>query len=293
MEISSKFTGTRIKEYQATITDRQIMNYAAGLGDANPHYFDDERDGGIVAPPMFATAVTWQISRRLWEFLDAPDFPIQLLMTQVHYSEHLILHRCIRPGDKLTVAGVITAMLPHRAGAHVVVEFKAVDKNGEPVFTEYGGVLLRGVTCTDGARGEDTLPHVPDAPGDSDPAWSETVPIDSLAAHVYDACADIHFPIHSSPKFAKSVGLAGIIYQGTATLAQAARRIVDRECGGDPARLAQIACRFGAMVWPGSDIELWLDAAHQDQGCKNLFFTVINHEERAAIKRGFAVVRNP
>ena len=40
-------------------------NYAAALDDANPRYLDDSLPGGLVAPPMFAVAVTWPISERI------------------------------------------------------------------------------------------------------------------------------------------------------------------------------------------------------------------------------------
>lgn len=287
MEISSHYTGSRIREFCMDVTARQAMNYAAGLGDANPHYLDDERPGGIVAPPLFAAAVTWQISRRMWEFLDAPGFPMQALMTQVHYSEHLIFHRCVRPGDKLTVTGRIAAMLPHRAGTHVVMEFLAADKAGAPVFTEFAGVMLRGVACADAGCGAENLPAPPDAGDDAVDAWSESVPIGALAAHVYDACADIHFPIHTSPRFARSVGLPGIILQGTATLAHAARCIVDREAGGDPGRLREISCRFGGMVAPGTDITVQGRARGGEAG-RDVFFQALNAQGQGAVKRGYA-----
>ena len=34
---------------------RESMNFAASIGDANPYYFDDTREDGIIAPPMLAT----------------------------------------------------------------------------------------------------------------------------------------------------------------------------------------------------------------------------------------------
>ena len=54
VQVSSTFVGTTLKEYTADVTWRRTMNYAAGTGDMNPWYLDDEREGGIIAPPMFA-----------------------------------------------------------------------------------------------------------------------------------------------------------------------------------------------------------------------------------------------
>ena len=116
MEISSRFVGTPLKPLETQITWRQTTNYAAALGDANPRYLDDERPEGIVASPMFCVAVTWPISERIWEYIEAPDFPSQIVTTQVHYTEHLQVHRLVRPDDRLTLRGRLAAILPHKAG---------------------------------------------------------------------------------------------------------------------------------------------------------------------------------
>ena len=291
MNLDPKFAGTKIKPFSYTVAARRTMNYAAAIGDNNPYYFDDTRPDGIAAPPLFAVAITWQISKRLWEFIDAPDFPLQAFLTQVHYSEDLVFHRLMRPGDKLTVTGEIAAIVPHRAGTHVVVRYEAVDAKGEAVFTNHTGAMLRGVTCSEGG-GADNVPEMPKHDADNQPLWSETIAIDPLAAHVYDGCADIYFPIHTSPKFARGVGLPGIILQGTATLAHAARRIVDREAGGNPAALKHIATRFSGMVPPGTDIELLLNGKIENNGGSDLFFTVKNAEGKNALNHGYARVVN-
>jgi acyl dehydratase len=105
------------------------MNYGAAVGDNNPIYFNDERAGGIIAPPMFAVALTWPICERIWEFIQVDDFPKELLGTLVHYTEHLTFHRTVRPGDHLTVKGCIAAILPHKAGTLMVLRLAAVDES--------------------------------------------------------------------------------------------------------------------------------------------------------------------
>jgi len=78
--------------------------------------------------------------------------------------------------------------------------------------------------------------------------------VDPLAPFIYDGCTDIHFPIHTSRKFAHDVGLPGIIHQGTATLAYAARELVNREAGGNPALLKNTRLSFYGNGTAGSDI---------------------------------------
>lgn len=290
MEISSKFVGAKLRELSMEISFRETMNYAAGIGDNNPAYFDDTRPEGIVAPPMFAAALTWRVSGRIWEFIEAPDFPTEALMTQVHYSEHVEFHRPVVPGDRLTLAGSVAAIMPHRAGTHVVVRYDATDKKGGPVFTAHTGAMLRGVKCADDGDGGDSLPVVP-APGDiadERPVWNAPVHIDPLAAHVYDGCSDIFFPIHTSPRFAKSVGLPGIILQGTATLAIAAREIVNRDAGGDPRRLKKLRARFSGMTRPGGEINVELNC--KSGNGSELFYTVKNESGEKVLSGGYAEI---
>ncbi len=252
--IDSSLAGTPLKKCEVPVTWRDTMNYAAAIGDGNPRYFDDEGAGGLIAHPVFPVAVTWRVLGRIAEFIDAEEFPRELLATQVHYTEHLELHRPLVPGATLAIEGSIAAILPHRAGTHVVIRLDASDDGGAAVFTEHIGAMLRGVECAGGGSGEDRLPPVPRVQEDGVPAWEAPISIDPLRPFVYDGCTDIFFPIHTSRRFARAVGLPGIILQGTATLAYAVTELVNRELGGAAEVVRVVACRFTGMVLPGSDI---------------------------------------
>lgn len=292
MELNSDLVGTALKPYRREITGRETMNYAAAVGDDNPRYFDDERDGGIVAPPLFGVAVTWPILERIWEFIDTDRFPPELLLTQVHHTEHLVFHRPVRPGDQLTVQGQIAAILPHRAGTRVVICFEALDPQGRKVFTEHTGALLRGVSCLEGGQGAEALPKVPPGPTENRTLWETGISIDPLRPFIYDGCTNIFFPIHTSKSFARQVGLPGIILQGTATLALAAREILDREGGRDPARLQLFSGRFSGMVLPGSEIRVVLLGKSIRSDGTDLHFIVYNAEGKPAVSQGYAFLIN-
>lgn len=92
------------------------MNYAAAITDTNPCYFDDERTGGIIAHPLFCVAVTWPILGNIWDYIESDEFPLEVIPTMVHYTEHSEFHRPILPGDILTIGGTVAAILPHKAG---------------------------------------------------------------------------------------------------------------------------------------------------------------------------------
>lgn len=290
MKISSSYVGVELAEYRTVVNWRDTMNYAAAVGDNNPHYFNDERQAGIVAPPMFSVAATWQIVEHLGEYLAAADFPVEILRTQVHYSEHLEFHAPIKPSDELTIKGKIAAILPHRAGTHIVLRFEAVNQDQQPVFTEYFGGMMRGVTCEDGGAGGETLPVIPVVPDAASSVWEQSIPIDALRAHIYDGCTNIVFPIHTSRKFAREVGLPDILLQGTATLAYAARELLNRNADCDPSRLKVLACRYSGMVFPGTDIKVQLLSRIDKGGYEELFFRVLGDGEQVVINDGYAKV---
>jgi acyl dehydratase len=293
MELDSRFAGTALKDFIMDVEWRDTMNYAASVGDDNPAYFDDTQPGGVIAPPMFCEAATWRISERVRDFIDAPDFPFQLLMTQVHYSEHVEFYRPVVPGDRLTISGRVAAVLPHRAGTHVVIRYDATDRKGGPVFAMNTGVMLRGVKCAGGGAGQDDLPSLPPLPPTESHAWTAPLEISRLAPYIYDGCAKIFFPIHTSERFARSVGLPGIILQGTATLAMAVREIVNREADGDPRLLKTIACRFSGMAIPGTTISVRALFREETANEKILRFDVLNASGTKAVSHGFARIAPP
>ena len=267
------------------------MNYAAAIDDNNARYFNDEQELGIVAPPMFSVAATWSIVENLEEFVLADDFPFEVLRTQVHFSEFLEFHAAIKPGDELRIKGVIAAILPHRAGTHVVLRFDASNQDNQPIFTEHFGGLMRGVSCEDGGAGGETIPTTPLSPETSTPVWEQTIGIDALRPFVYDGCTNIFFPIHTSRKFAHDVGLPGILLQGTATLAYAARELLNHNGDGDPSSLQALTCRFTGMVLPATDIKVQLLACTDYNRHSDLFFRVLGDQGQVVIKDGYAKMK--
>jgi hypothetical protein len=286
MKLTSDFVGAALKEHTCLISARWTMNYAAAIGDPNPLYFNDERPEGIIAPPLFPVAVTWPIIENIADYIEAEGFPREILFTQVHYTEHLSIHGPVTPGGNIKIRGSIAAILPHKAGTHVVIRFDATDAGGNPLFTEHIGAMMRGVQCTDSGKGIEQLPVVPRLPEASVPLWESIISIDPLAPFIYDGCTNIHFPIHTSVRFAHEVGLPGIIHQGTSTLALAVHNILNRETGGDPGRLISVYCRFTGMVLPGSAITVRLTGKNEGPGATDLFFTVLNAEKKRAISDG-------
>lgn len=278
LEISPEVVGARSAPLEIEITPRMIMNYAAAIDDANPWHFADDWAEGIVAPPMMTWALTWRFSTYRDEYWGDAGISAELAARGVHYTEALEWARPLRPGDRLTIEGEIVKLQAHRAGTVATIEYVGTDADGARVFTEQIGSLLRDVTCS----GEiEAYPS--ESGGDSEtPVRTVRLPIHPLAAHVYDGCADIHNPIHTSKAFAQMVGLPDIILHGTATLAYAVREITNTEGDADPTRVKRIGCTFTGMVFPGTEVEL--QVLGSDDGAVR--FQVLDALGKKAIRNG-------
>lgn len=291
MKLSTRCVGARSKPHTVTLTPRQTMNYAAGLADHNSRYFDDTAPAGIVAPPMLAVALTWPLSADFATYWGDTDFPVELQRQQVHYNESIVWHRTLRPDESLTIQGRIIALLPHRAGTRIGIRYTATGGEGDTVFTEFITGLLRGVTLDGEATSLENLPEPDVSAALSTGLWERSIPVDPVAAHLYDACTNIEFPIHTSAAFARAVGLPGTIYHGTATLGLAVRDILNREAGGDPDALAEVHAGFRGMVFPGSTIVLRVLGTLLENKVKTVYFEVETPEGAKAVRNGRLVLR--
>jgi len=285
LEISSSFVGAALRPCTIDVPVRRCMNFAAGILDQSPCYLDDRQPQGVVAHPMLVCALTWQISSRLQDHLMADGFPFQVSKQQVHYSERITWQRPVRPADRLTIRGQIAAILPHRSGTHLVVRYEASDPEGQWVFTEHTGALLRGVRCADEGRCIELYSPVV-GHNYSATLWEQDIDLHPLAAHIYDGCAEISFPIHSSPAFARSVGLPGIIMQGTATAAMAVSELIRRESNGDPGRVTEIECHFVGMISPGTAFKVRLQERQESDAFTELYWNAQNAQGRLVMSDG-------
>jgi acyl dehydratase len=285
MKVTSEITGKKLTEFVTEVTQRDINNYAAAVRDPNPCYLDDEREDGLIAPPTLAAALTWPIINNIYDYIDL-GYAAEFLFRIVHYSEHLEIYRPLKPGDKVSINGEVAAVLPVKSGTHIVFRLPALDREGKPLFTEYIGGLLRGVECADEGKGSENLPVISTAPPNAIPLWETAIAIRREDCYIYEGCANVPFPIHTSPSFARSVGLPDIIYFGVGTLAHGVREVVNREAGANPKRVKSVSCYFRGMVTPDSFIRIQLTGRSSRGDLEELYFRVLNHEGKEAVSEG-------
>ncbi|MGF1595895.1 MAG: MaoC/PaaZ C-terminal domain-containing protein [Acidimicrobiales bacterium] len=296
MAIPTALAGMTVDPLVHEIDERWLMAYAAGLGLDDPCYLDTTRAGGIVAHPLFPVCIEWPAivaSRARSEEVGVDPAEV---VTSVHATHDVTLHRPIRPGDRLTTTLEVVGVVARSPGALSHTRLRTVDDHGRPVATTTQAGIYLGVG-TEGPDHPDPAPPGPVAGMDRRGEPTETaVPVSAVAAHVYTECARIWNPIHTDPVVARAAGLPAIILHGTANLAHGVDAVVAGPAGGAPERVRRIVGRFSAMVllpstltvrvWPANPV------AGDDGGPGTLVvpFEVGNGEGAVAVSDGAVVL---
>ncbi len=153
-------------------------------------------------------------------------------------------------------------------------------------------MLLRGVKCIDNGKGAENVPTALRMELNSSPVWESTINIPQEFPYIYDGCTGIFFEIHTSPKFAHSVGLPNILVQGTSTIAFAVREIINHEANGDARKLKVISGKLTAMVFPNSKIKVQVIHIDRNELSKSIYYQVLNERGERAISAGHLEFKN-
>ncbi len=273
------------------VDERWIMAFAAALEDQSDRYFDTTQANGIVAHPLFAVCPEWQAIVASRSLSERRGMTREEVLTGVHATHDVIVHRLVRPGDRLETSLSIVAVTDISPGAKVTTRLTTVDADGRPVATTTQDAIYLGVP-TDGVDHPDPSPP-PDVQDQERRGGPATTAIDlsAGAAHVYTECARIWNPIHTDRAVARAAGLPDIILHGTATLALGVSSVIEGYAGGNPELVRRISGRFAAMVELPSTITvaLWPGNATAD-GCTTVPFEVRNEHGVAAVKDGLIVL---
>jgi acyl dehydratase len=291
MALDASLVGTATEPLVSEVDERWTMAYAAGLGDLLDCYIDTRRPAGIIAHPLFPACFEWPAALML-RAKHRDKMPAAEAARGVHATHHTIIHRTLRPPQRVTTRAVIAGIERRKPGALEVTRFDTMDDNGAPVCTTYTGNIYRQVEVS----GDERAAAMPAAPAPktapSRPRAESRIPVSAGAAHVYTECARIWNPIHTDAKVAAAAGLTAIMLHGTATLALAVSRIIAIEAANDPERVAEIYARFGAMVFMPSELTLRIIARERsDNGREAIFFETLSSEGGRAVRDGVVVLR--
>jgi acyl dehydratase len=292
--IPSALVGMTVEPMEHRVDERWTMAYVASLDDYRPCYLDTTRPQGVVAHPLFPVCPEWPVivsSRVLTEELGVPRSEV---LTGVHATHDLQIHRLIRPGDVLTTSLEMVGLVHKSPGAMTTTRLTTVDADGDPVATTTQNSIYLGV----GVDGDDqpdpgAPPPVAGTERTGSPA-EVTVEVRAGAAHVYTECARIWNPIHTDRAVALQAGLPDLILHGTANLAHGVTAVVDHRADGRPDLVRRVTGRFAAMVLMPSllTVRVW-PANHTGDGRRTVPFEVLNAEGAPAVSDGLVVLGEP
>ncbi len=286
MPVQTAAVGRPLPPHEQNVTAREILAYAAGIGDTSAHVFNDTGEL-FMAPPAYCVRLEWPVvshpeTRDIWQ---APE---DELRRGVHAFQDSLFHRPVRAGDVLTTTGCISGVEETPAGARTTTRLETHDSAGRLMTTSWSQSILRGVGVAGESRLDEAPPELPEVSFAGGPAVP--IMIDKAMPHVYTECARIWNPIHTERRVALAAGLPDVILHGTATWALAGRAATRLYCSGRPDRLRRLAGRFTGMVLPGHEIEIQFGEpvpVGDDQHAVG--FTVATHDGQLAMRGGVVV----
>lgn len=286
MPVQSSAVGHELCKQSVRVGKRQVLAYAAVLGETSAARFDDARPEGITALPQYCVALEWPLAI-------APETGAALGLAAgeaqavIHLRQDSGFHAEIRPGDSLSITSILTGVRSTARGAIVRSRTETINTaTGARVVTTHSEALFMGVAVAGDDVSSDDAIMPPDVTVPQNPERT-TVPVARELPHLYTECANIWNPIHTERTVALAAGLPDIILHGTATWALAGQAIARHYARGDAGRLRRLAGEFSAMVIPGRDIVI----EHARTDTNTVHFIVRNHEGAVAIRNGVAEIR--
>lgn len=289
--IDTAIVGLPLASRETRVSARQMLAYAAGIGDTSPAVFDDAAPG-FMAHPALCVALEWPVvSDPATTATLVPDAADR--MRAVHLVQDSTFHRPIRAGDRLVTSGTVNGAWRGAGGTRTACLLRTTDSAGTPVVTTRTVAVYRGVEASgpdSPAANDDPIPPAPaDGTGHD---FELTLETDPALPHRYTECSGIWNPIHTERRVARAAGLPDIVLHGTATWALAGSAIIARLAGGDPGRLRRLRGRFAALVFPGQRLTLRARTRLDAAGC-HVHFSVLVPSGESALADGYAVVTGP
>ena len=253
-----KLLALKIPDVEHTYTDKDTILYALGVGlGADPL---DENELDFVYEKNLKPLPT------LAAVLGYPGFWIRNLDTGIDWvrivngEQSITLHRPLAPTGTVIGRSRILDVVDKGAGkgALVYTERKVSDKaSGALIATVNQTTFCRA----DGGFGGPPRQQPPVHPiPERAPDLTCDLPTRPEMALVYRLSADPN-PLHADPAVAKAAGFPRPILHGLGTFGVVGHALLKSVCGYDPNRLASLAGRFSAPVFPGETIrtEMWRD----------------------------------
>ncbi|MCX5847972.1 MAG: MaoC/PaaZ C-terminal domain-containing protein [Deltaproteobacteria bacterium] len=246
MALNEKVIGKKYSVPPVEISAHESIYYALAYGDDNDAYFDNRREGGIIAPPMYAVKYA---SGPVVEIIMDQEVGLNFMMV-VHYSQEFEWLKPVKPNDSIKTEGVIKKIEIKEKGSILGWETISTNQNGEIVLKANWEFFDRsaGSGIPEEKKEEEAQVH--------DILWTQAVKVKNGQTFIYAEPSGDYNPIHADDAFAKQVGLPGIILQGLCTMAFAHKAVTDNLTGPyrNPLLVKKLKVRFARPLLPGQTI---------------------------------------
>jgi len=274
MPFNRACTGKSYSPYHVRVSSEAIARFARAMRDDNPHYTDELRRGGILAPPAFAAVLALPALRRAMGDQEAGVAAGDL----VPLSVDLRFTKLVKPGSEVFVTASFEAFDSAPEGDVATVRLEASRRRGLPIFE--GRVRLL-----------DPAPSSEDAPPAAPAPVTEFLR-PSLAFRSQSV-------VEAGPPFLMNPTQAGPRRQRAPSreflrrslaLAYAAKAVVDNCLKRDPSQLKRIGARLVRPLEPGEILNTAAWVVEERRGTTRIGFEVLDGEGRVVLADGIAEV---
>lgn len=140
MPLNKEALGTKTDEFTYEVEAEKTIEYAKATNEDNPAFVDEGRDGGVIAPPVFAVVPAWTASgAAMSAVVPPPDF-----LRLVHGEQDITYFTPVRPGDTLTSVAEIVSVEEKATGETATARITTTNQDGEKTTVQDMTIFIRG-----------------------------------------------------------------------------------------------------------------------------------------------------
>lgn len=243
-----RFQPRRHGPYAGVVSPDLIAAYADATADDTPAV----RSGAAV-PVVFPIVLAFHagddaradLPARIWERVRGG----------VHGEHDVVVHRPLRPGDRIDTWTSISAVRTVRPGTQVVVHFEHIAPDGVVAVEQWWTMILLGL---DGMADLGELPAAHPFPPAAlaHPLGTAVQQVPSDTARRYAAVSGDWSAHHFDIAVARAEGFDVLFNHGLCTMAMCVHRLLRIAGIDDPARVRRVAVRFASPTPLGGDVEV-------------------------------------
>ena len=230
---------------EGAYTKDDVILYHLGLGAGvpatDPNELEYTYEKNLKVLPTFAV-VAGAGGGSFREF-DGLDFNPAMML---HGEQEIVIHKPLPPEAKLKSEMRVKDVFDKGKAALLIIESNVSDEDGDPLYSTYISLFLRGEGGFGGPEGPPPANPAPDREPDG-VIERTTMP---QAALLYRLSGDKN-PLHADPEFAKMGGFDTPIIHGLLSYGLCCKAVVDEVLGGDVTKVAGYAARFAGVGYPG------------------------------------------